>query len=58
MVADGWQNYDIRYLIRRAEAQGLALEWNPTVVHFIPLVYEQFNDILLNSLCPPDAGGN
>jgi hypothetical protein len=47
------QVLDLRAITRSAAEQRLCIEWDP--VHFLPFVYEQFNDWLLNLLCDEDA---
>jgi hypothetical protein len=44
-----WQLFDARAITAQALAQRLNLTWNP--LHFIPIVYEELNAVLLNTLC-------
>ena len=41
--------YDVGKMVSAAVEQRLAMTWDP--LHFFPFVYEQMNDVLLNSLC-------
>ena len=41
--------YDVGRVVFASKQQGLNFYWDK--YHFLPIVYEQFNDILLNSLC-------
>lgn len=45
------QVYDVRAIAAAAEAQRLEIKWDNTSVHFLPVAYEQFNDLLLNTIC-------
>jgi hypothetical protein len=45
------QVLDVRGLVSDAERQGLEFKWSSDSVHFLPVVYEQMNDLLLNLLC-------
>ncbi len=47
-----WRLYDVGAITERAKAQNLNLHWDN--VHYVPLVYEQLNDLLLNQLCDTD----
>lgn len=44
-----WELLDVRAITAQAKAQSLNLIWDP--VHFLPVVYEEFNTVLLNVLC-------
>ena len=44
-----WEVYDVRAVTMAALEQKLSFYWDNA--HFIPVVYEQFNDLLLNMLC-------
>ena len=48
-MAPPWRLYDVGAVSEAAKAQGLALNWDN--VHYVPLMYEQMNDLLLNMLC-------
>jgi hypothetical protein len=48
-MAQPWQLYDARAITAQAKAQHLNLFSDQ--IHFIPLVYEEFNTLLLNLLC-------
>ncbi len=47
-----WTLYDVRSITEAASRQGL--DFMTDNLHFIPLMYEQFNDLLLNLLCDQD----
>ena len=47
--ADRWQVLDRRSIAKASLNQSLDLYWDP--VHFLPVMYEQFNDLLLHTLC-------
>lgn len=49
----GWEYYSTRTISKAAEQQNLLLVWKLASVHFRPVMYEQFNDLLLNILCKP-----
>jgi hypothetical protein len=44
-----WQLFDARAITAQAKAQHL--NFFTDQIHFIPLVYEEFNTLLLNLLC-------
>ena len=44
-----WQLHDTRAITAQAKAQHLNLFTDH--IHFIPLMYEEFNTLLLNLLC-------
>lgn len=44
-----WQLFDARAITAQANKQHLNLFWNQ--LHFIPIVYEELNTVLLNTLC-------
>lgn len=46
------QVQDARAVAAAAEAQRLMLRWSAHDVHFLPIVYEQLNDLLLGAMCP------
>ena len=46
----GYAQYDVGQVALAAAQQHLHLTWD-AIGHFLPFVYEQFNDILLNHLC-------
>jgi hypothetical protein len=48
-----WEVLDAYELTAAAARQGLDLYED--FVHFVPLVYEQINDVLLNALCDADG---
>lgn len=41
--------YDVRALTRQLQRQHLKLNWDE--LHYLCVVYEQMNDVLLNMLC-------
>ena len=41
--------YDVGRVVFASKQQGLNFYWDN--LHYLPVVYEQFNDILLNSMC-------
>ncbi len=43
------QVLDAHAITESAKDQRLRLQWD--VMHFLPIVYEQMNDLLLNTLC-------
>ena len=43
------QVLDAHAITESAKEQRLRLQWD--VMHFLPIVYEQMNDLLLNMLC-------
>ncbi len=43
------QVMDVHAITEAAKDQRLRLQWD--VMHFLPVVYEQMNDLLLNMLC-------
>ena len=45
----GFATYDVGNVVFASKQQGLNFYWDN--VHYLPFVYEQFNDILLNLLC-------
>ena len=49
-AAHGYAQYDVGRVAFAAARQLLNLTWDD-VGHFLPFVYEQFNDIFLNHLC-------
>ena len=49
-AAHGYAQYDVGRIALAAAHQLLRLTWDD-VGHFLPFVYEQFNDVLLNHLC-------
>ena len=49
-TAHGYTQYDVGRVALAAAQQLLNLTWDG-IGHFLPFVYEQFNDILLNHLC-------
>lgn len=55
IVRHGWVGYDVRGVVRAAEEQGLQMHWRASDVHLLPIMYEQFNDLLLNLLCDPEG---
>lgn len=52
VASKGWSVYDVRSITEAAIRQGL--DFMTDNLHFIPLMYEQFNDLLLNLVCNPD----
>ena len=48
-VVHPWQLFDVRAITARAKEQHLHLFADN--VHFLPVVYEEFNTLLLNLLC-------
>ncbi|KAG2494663.1 hypothetical protein HYH03_007179 [Edaphochlamys debaryana] len=44
--------YDTRSIALAGRAQKLLMTWDRDQIHFQQWVYEQFNDLLLNHLCP------
>ncbi|KAL3156426.1 hypothetical protein ABBQ38_000735 [Trebouxia sp. C0009 RCD-2024] len=52
-ATDGnWDIMDARIITQAAKNQGLNLYWDQ--MHFLPFVYEELNDVLLNMLCSPE----
>lgn len=49
-AAHGYTQYDVGRVALAAAQQLLNLTWDG-IGHFLPFVYEQYNDILLNHLC-------
>ena len=49
-AAHGYGQYDVGRVALAAAQQHLKLTWD-AIGHFLPLAYEQFNDVLLNHLC-------
>ena len=49
-AAHGYAQYDVGKVALAAAQQHLHLSWD-AIGHFLPFVYEQFNDVLLNHLC-------
>ena len=47
--AERWQVLDVRSIAKAALTQNLNLYWDD--LHFLPVMYEQFNDLLLHTLC-------
>ncbi|KAK9818812.1 hypothetical protein WJX74_004498 [Apatococcus lobatus] len=47
-----WTVYNVRSISEAAIRQGL--DFMTDNLHFIPLIYEQFNDLLLNMMCNTD----
>jgi hypothetical protein len=45
----GWSVLDANHLTRQALRQGAPLRWD--ILHFLPLMYDQWNDVLLHELC-------
>ncbi|KAK9845627.1 hypothetical protein WJX84_001488 [Apatococcus fuscideae] len=52
MKSKAWTLYDVRSITEAAAHQGL--DFMTDNLHFIPLMYEQFNDLLLNMVCNLD----
>ncbi|PNH01853.1 hypothetical protein TSOC_012231 [Tetrabaena socialis] len=52
-AAAGAEVYDVRAVARAAAKQRLVSTWTADTVHFWQWVYRDFNDVLLNILCPP-----
>lgn len=52
MKSKAWTLYDVRSITEAAAHQGL--DFMTDNLHFIPLMYEQFNDLLLNMVCSLD----
>ncbi|KAK9814080.1 hypothetical protein WJX72_000368 [[Myrmecia] bisecta] len=48
----GWKLHDVHAVSQSAKDQGLSFYWDS--FHFIAAMYEQFNDLLLNTLCKVD----
>ena len=48
--------YDTRTVIQAATNQHLVTTWSPGEVHYLQFMYEQWNDLLLNILCPDREG--
>ncbi|KAG2443715.1 hypothetical protein HXX76_002062 [Chlamydomonas incerta] len=49
--------YDTRTVIKAATDQHLVTTWSAGEVHYLQFMYEQWNDLLLNIVCPfGDAG--
>lgn len=46
-----WKLYDVSGITQAAHDQQLLLTWHKDTSHLLPVVYEQFNDLLLNMLC-------
>ncbi|KAG2491428.1 hypothetical protein HYH03_010215 [Edaphochlamys debaryana] len=53
-AAHGVPVLDLRAVAMAAVRQGLVTTWDPDTVHFHQWVYGEFNDILLNILCPAE----
>ncbi len=49
-----WKMFDARAITAQAARQHLKFFWNP--MHFIPIVYEELNTVLLNMLCDERHG--
>jgi hypothetical protein len=47
-----WQLFDVRAITAEAKSQHLHLFADK--IHFIPIVYEEVNTLLLNTLCDVD----
>ena len=47
--AERWKVLDVRGIAKASVAQHLNLYWDN--MHFLPVMYEQFNDLLLHTLC-------
>jgi hypothetical protein len=47
--------YDTRSVTKAATDQHLVTTWNAKEVHYLQFMYEQWNDLLLNILCPVAA---
>ncbi|KAG2443716.1 hypothetical protein HXX76_002063 [Chlamydomonas incerta] len=44
--------YDLRTVVKAAFAQHLTTTWDDETVHYLQFMYEQWNDLLLNIVCP------
>ena len=47
--AEHWQVLDVRSIAKAALTQKLNLYWDS--LHFVPVMYEHFNDLLLHKVC-------
>jgi hypothetical protein len=47
--ARGWRVLDSEYVTLQAKAQGVAMRWDHA--HYLPAMYDQWNDLLLHQLC-------
>lgn len=52
-VAAPWHVYDARAMTEAALRQHLSLMWDE--MHFIPVMYEEQNNLLLNMLCDEEG---
>ena len=50
--AERWRVLDVRSIAKAALMQNLNFYWDS--LHFLPVMYEQFNDLLLHTLCDED----
>lgn len=49
---EGWTIFDARSVTEASNKQNLGFYWD--MHHFLPLVYDQLNDVLLNMACTED----
>ncbi|KAG2438968.1 hypothetical protein HYH02_010760 [Chlamydomonas schloesseri] len=56
-TATGLRIYDTRSVAKAATDQHLVTTWSAKEVHYLQFMYEQWNDLLLNILCPAAHAG-